>query len=249
MDVIKRADSILKTDIPETKTTEEFGPKNHSFKTHGRISEDAWTCVRYVHHIAPGSLGTKYGQQELSFVKWFYSGQVVGGRAHGNGTMRWVNGSQYSGQILNEKRHGLGKMIFDASDTSMASRLCPSSGTKYFGQWENDQIHGIGMFTFDRDDGGGSLCCIFDQGMITPYTFPEELLPENFIDEVRIEERKANALSAEAIQSSSSSIFRHNYDANDGQFLFPLHYTPQRALVQRPGVLGDNITSISKARF
>ena len=163
--------------------------------------------------------------------------------------MRWVNGSQYSGQILNEKRHGLGKMIFDASDTSMASRLCPSSGTKYFGQWENDQIHGIGMFTFDRDDGGGSLCCIFDQGMITPYTFPEELLPENFIDEVRIEERKANALSAEAIQSSSSSIFRHNYDANDGQFLFPLHYTPQRALVQRPGVLGENITSISKARF
>ena len=249
MDVIKRADAILKTDIPETKSSEVFGPQNHSFKTHGRVSEDAWSRVRYVQHISTASLGTKYGQHEVSFVKWFYSGQVVGERAHGNGIITWVSGSRYSGQLSDDKRHGLGKMVFDAADMSMASRLCPSAGTAYYGQWENDRIHGIGMFVFHRDDGGGSLCGIFDQGMVTPYTFSQELLPENFIDEVHTEERKAEALSAEAIQNSSSTIFRHNYNTNDGQFLFPLHYTPQRALVQRQGDLGEETSPISRARF
>jgi hypothetical protein len=131
----------------------------------------------------------------------------------------------------------------------MASDLCTSSGTSYIGHWENDKIHGIGMFQFHRDDGGGSLCGIFDQGKLTPFCFAEEILPENFVETIRIEERKAEALSAEAIQNASSSIFRHNYDSNDGQFLFPLHYTPQRALIQRPGVRGEETTNISNKRF
>lgn len=249
MDVIRRADAILSKDIPETKTSECFGPQNHSFKTHGRISEEAWSCVRYVKQIPAGSLGTIYGQHPVSFLKWFYAGQTMEDKAHGNGVFRWVNGSKYAGQILNSKRHGLGKMTFDTSDSTMASDLCTSSGTTYHGEWQNDKIHGIGMFKFHRDDGGGSLCGIFDEGKLTPHSFTEEILPEDFIASVHIEERKADALSAEAIQNASSTIFRHNYDANDGHFLFPLHYTPQRALIQRPGARGEETTNIKTSRF
>ncbi len=249
MDILQRADAILKKDIPEIKTTDAFGPQHHSFKTHGRITAEAWSECRYVHHIPSGLLGTKYGQHEVSFLKWFYAGQMVGDDANGNGVFRWVNGSKYAGQIQSNKRHGLGKMVFDTADMSMASDLCTSSGTSYCGQWENDRIHGIGVFTFNSDDGGGLMCGIFDQGKLTPYTFAEEVLPENFIETVRIEERKADALSAEAIQNASSTIFRHNYDTNDGDFLFPLHYTPQRALVQRPGARGEETTNIRTSRF
>lgn len=249
LDVIKRADEILKTDIPETKTDQIFGKNHFSFKTQGVITEDVWTCVPYVQHIPSGLLGTKYGQHEVSFLKWFYAGQMTGDDANGNGMFRWVNGSKYAGQIHKNKRHGLGKMDFDTADTTMASDLCTSSGTSYIGHWENDKIHGIGMFQFHRVDGGGSLCGIFDQGKLTPFCFAEEILPENFVETIRIEERKAEALSAEAIQNASSSIFRHNYDSNDGQFLFPLHYTPQRALIQRPGVRGEETTNISNKRF
>jgi hypothetical protein len=249
MDVIKRADKIIKTDIPETKTDQLFGKNHFCFKTQGVISEDVWACVPYVHHIPTGSLGTKYGQHEVSFLKWFYAGQMTGDDAHGNGMFRWVNGSKYAGQIHKNKRHGLGKMDFDTADTTMASDLCTSSGTSYIGHWDNDKIHGIGMFQFHRDDGGGSLCGIFVQGKLTPFCFTEDILPENFIETIRIEERKASALSAEAIQNTSASIFRHNYDSNDGQFLFPLHYTPQRALIQRLGVRGEETTNVSNSRF
>lgn len=248
MDVIKRADAILKRDIPETKTSEVFGPQNYSLKTHGRISEEAWSCVRYVEHVPRGDLGTMYGQQELTFLKWFYAGQMMGNEAHGNGVFRWVNGSKYAGQIKHNKRHGLGKMVFDTADMSMASDLCTSSGTTYFGHWEADKIHGIGVFFFLPDDGGGSLCGIFDQGKITPYAFSEEVLPENFIETVHFEDRKADTFSAEAIQNASSTIFRHNYESNDGHFLFPLHYTPQRALIQRPGARGEETTSIKMSK-
>jgi hypothetical protein len=251
MDVIKKADEILNKDIPETTPTSSasFGPKNHSLKTRGIISENAWASVRYVDHIPAGQLGTMYGQHPVSFLKWFYAGQMMADKANGNGVFRWVNGSQYAGQIVNNKRHGLGKMTFDASDSSMASDLCTSSGTTYLGEWENDKIHGIGVFNFHRDDGGGSLCGIFDEGRLTPYSFMEEVLPENFIETVQLEERKANALSAEAIQNASSTIFRHNYEANDGHFLFPLHYTPQPALIQRPGERGEQTTNINNSRF
>jgi hypothetical protein len=249
MDVLRRADAILKKEIPETRTSEVFGPQNFSFKTQGRISNDAWSSVRYVQQIPTGSLGTKYGQHEVSFLKWFYAGQMSCEDAHGNGVFRWVNGSKYAGQIQKNKRHGIGKMVFDTADMSMASDLCTSSGTSYCGSWENDKIHGIGVFTFHRDDGGGTLCAIFDQGKITPYSFTEDVLPEHFIEAVHIEERKADALSAEAIQNASSTIFRHNYDANDGHFLFPLHYTPKRALIQRPGDRGEETTNIRTSRF
>jgi hypothetical protein len=249
MDVIKKADAILKKDIPETKSSQCFGPQNYSFKTQGKISESAWSCVRYVQQIPAGSLGTMYGQHPISFLKWFYSGQMTDDEADGNGVFRWVNRSEYAGQIRKNKRHGLGKMTFDAADSTMASDLCTSSGTIYLGQWENDKIHGIGMFVFHRDDGGGSLCGIFDEGRLTPYSFIQDVLPENFIESVYVEERKANALSAEAIQNASATIFRHNYAANDGHFIFPLHYTPQRALIQRPGERGEETTNITTSRF
>jgi hypothetical protein len=249
MKVIERADSILKKDVPETKPIDTYGPGNFCFKAIGRASQSAWSDVRYVAQIPVESLGTKYGQNSLSFQKWFYSGQIMGNQANGNGTFLWGSSSKYAGQIKDEKRHGLGHMVFDTADTSMASDLCTSAGTSYYGQWEDDKIHGIGIFKFHNDDGGGSMCGIFDKGKVTPYIFSQEVLPENFIEMVQIEARKADALSAEAVQGSASSIFRHNYDTNDGQYLFPLHLTPHRALVLRPGDRGEMATNVGSSRF
>lgn len=55
----------------------------------------------------------------------------------------------------------------------------------------------IGVFQFHCDDGGGSLCRIFDQGKPTPFCFTEDIMPENFITKLRIEDRKAKVLVPE----------------------------------------------------
>jgi len=63
-----------------------------------------------------------------------YEGTFDGGLFHGEGTMRWNDGTVYTGGWVNGVRSGKGRMLAD--DT-------------YEGEWENDQYHGQGKLTND----------------------------------------------------------------------------------------------------
>ncbi len=64
-----------------------------------------------------------------------YTGQMLNGKMHGQGTMTYANGSVYSGMLNNGSYHGRGIMKF-------------SNGDKYEGEWKNNLKHGFGKYNW-----------------------------------------------------------------------------------------------------
>ncbi len=64
-----------------------------------------------------------------------YIGDVVDGRANGQGTLTWPNGSKYIGEWKDGKRHGQGTYTF-------------ADGRKYVGEWKDSKKHGQGTYTY-----------------------------------------------------------------------------------------------------
>jgi hypothetical protein len=58
----------------------------------------------------------------------------VDGRANGQGTLTWTNGSKYVGQFKDSKQHGQGTYTFP-------------DGYKYVGEWKDGKQHGQGTYT------------------------------------------------------------------------------------------------------
>jgi len=78
-----------------------------------------------------------WGDDEWSaneLTEW-YDGDLLNGKRHGKGEMRWANGDYYDGEWQNGKRHGKGEMLW-------------ASGEMYDGQWLNDKRHGKGVLSF-----------------------------------------------------------------------------------------------------
>ena len=63
-----------------------------------------------------------------------YIGDVVDGRANGQGTLTWTNGSKYVGEYKDGKYYGRGTFTW-------------SNGRKYVGEWKEDKAHGRGTYT------------------------------------------------------------------------------------------------------
>ena len=68
-----------------------------------------------------------------------YTGQRIGRKAHGIGTMVYNDGSMYEGEWENGSRHGQGTLTWDNGDI-------------YEGQWENNVRQGQGTMTWDNGD-------------------------------------------------------------------------------------------------
>ena len=64
-----------------------------------------------------------------------YTGNIKKGKAHGNGTMKYVDGSIYEGMWKENKKHGQGKLQY-------------ANGDIYIGQFQNDKCHGTGTIKY-----------------------------------------------------------------------------------------------------
>jgi len=78
-----------------------------------------------------------------------YSGQIVDGKRHGEGTQIYKDTSVYEGQFLKNKRSGKGKMT-------------SADGLTYEGDWEKDQPHGQGI---EAGPDGTSFEGTFENGL------------------------------------------------------------------------------------
>jgi len=67
-----------------------------------------------------------------------YDGEWKDNLKHGKGTFRWVEGEVYEGQFVNGKREGEGTYVWN-------------NGNKYEGEWQNDKRSGIGIL-YDKDN-------------------------------------------------------------------------------------------------
>ena len=73
--------------------------------------------------------GTKY------FDGGHYTGWMVGGTYHGEGTIYWDDGTTYTGSWVNGQRDGYGE-------------LTSAAGYSYKGYWKNSDFHGTGTYTW-----------------------------------------------------------------------------------------------------
>lgn len=65
----------------------------------------------------------------INYDEGVYSGYLSDGKPHGEGTIKWSDGSMYRGEWQDGKKHGQGVYTF-------------SDGTQQSGRWENDQFVG-----------------------------------------------------------------------------------------------------------
>ena len=68
-----------------------------------------------------------------------YTGGVVDGRAHGQGTWTHPEGYQYVGQFKDDNLHGRGA-------------LTAADGNKYVGEFKDNKMHGQGTYTWPNGD-------------------------------------------------------------------------------------------------
>lgn len=89
-----------------------------------------------------------------------YMGEVVQGKANGNGMGIWATGSKYQGEWLNNERHGKGTYQWSDGDKYEGDYLHDmrsgfgiyhfKTGERYEGEWSNDKRNGEGTL-FDKD--------------------------------------------------------------------------------------------------
>ena len=75
---------------------------------------------------------------QLKIGKAVYEGEVINGKPHGLGTLRYDGGDQYVGAFIDGKRSGLGVMIFCSSRDK-------ASHARYEGEWTADMMSGYGV--------------------------------------------------------------------------------------------------------
>jgi hypothetical protein len=63
-----------------------------------------------------------------------YKGDWLGGFRHGNGTMRWIDGTTFEGKWIYGQPYSRGKITY-------------ASGETYVGQWANSKRNGFGTST------------------------------------------------------------------------------------------------------
>lgn len=68
-----------------------------------------------------------------------YSGEMLDGKIHGEGAIRWENGSSYEGGFENGLAHGMGRYVY-------------ADGSIYVGQFSKGMLAGFGILT-DATDG------------------------------------------------------------------------------------------------
>lgn len=74
-----------------------------------------------------------------------YYGEVINGKPHGKGSMKWGENKTYSGDWINGKRSGYGKYSnYQINDKEYGEKY--SSLEIYEGNWSNDQKDGAGKF-------------------------------------------------------------------------------------------------------
>lgn len=93
-------------------------------------------------HIDPKTIygdKIKNGQGRLCIGTMKYSGALVQGQAHGNGKLRYEDGTTFEGEFRHNLRHGMGT-------------LRKSDGTVFQGSWQNNLRHGFGVETSATGD-------------------------------------------------------------------------------------------------
>ncbi|KAL9187523.1 hypothetical protein ACHAXT_001626 [Thalassiosira profunda] len=65
----------------------------------------------------------------------YYRGDWENGKLHGNGTLKWIDGSMYVGEFQRQNLHGTGKMRY-------------SNGGVYEGRWEDGKPNGVGKMEY-----------------------------------------------------------------------------------------------------
>ena len=91
-----------------------------------------------------------------------YTGEVVDGRAHGQGTWTHPEGYKYAGQFKDDKFHGQGtltlsdgnKYVGQFKDDSLHGQgaLTAADGNKYVGEFKDNKMHGQGTYTWPNGD-------------------------------------------------------------------------------------------------
>ena len=91
-----------------------------------------------------------------------YTGELQGGKRHGQGAQTWTDGDTYSGSWVDDKRHGLGKvslrflvfsfwflvqLIGQLYDDVPFWQYVYAMGDTYEGEWCDNNIHGNGSYT------------------------------------------------------------------------------------------------------
>jgi len=85
-----------------------------------------------------------------------YTGEVVGGRAHGQGTWTHPDGHKYVGEYKGGKKHGLGTFILGKTKGLATyawfgiSSFGDWEGAKYVGEWREDMMHGRGTYVHSQ---------------------------------------------------------------------------------------------------
>lgn len=106
------------------------------------LSDDALQFLQKTAHLTHEYLAAqKLLESQTGYVEnhamsgGTYTGYLVDGIRHGQGTFVWGNGSVYTGNWEHGVRNGLGRMTFENGDV-------------YEGQWENGVRHGTGTYTW-----------------------------------------------------------------------------------------------------
>eukprot|EP00301_Raphidiophrys_heterophryoidea_P016995 c2673_g1_i1.p1 GENE.c2673_g1_i1~~c2673_g1_i1.p1 ORF type:complete len:663 (-),score=148.76 c2673_g1_i1:485-2371(-) len=85
-----------------------------------------------------------------------YQGEMVGGKRHGTGYLKWTVGDEYQGSFVNNMREGHGVHLYSNGDKYEGNwladqrhgqgRLVRASGSQYFGEWWEGSQHGSGTY-------------------------------------------------------------------------------------------------------
>lgn len=106
------------------------------------LSDNAMQFLQKTSHLTQAYLtAQKLLESQTGYVEnhamsgGTYTGYLVDGIRHGQGTLVWDNGSVYTGAWEHGIRHGQGRMTFDNGDV-------------YDGQWQNGVRTGTGTYTW-----------------------------------------------------------------------------------------------------
>ena len=110
---------------------ESWGQKEDS--SSGMMRDKSMSCLH-----APVSDGVVQGEEDMVNTfdnqKGKYTGDFVGGKAHGKGTWVGEKGDKYVGDWKDDKKHGQGTCTY-------------ANGDKYEGEWDGKE-HAQGTFTY-----------------------------------------------------------------------------------------------------
>ena len=136
--------------------TDEMGPNAEAFlRATNHITE------KYLQDAIAADQLTGYGTKE--FDNGTYTGDMVSGVPHGQGTYTWNSGNTYTGQWKNGKQDGYGEMYtarngqlykgeFVNGQRSGQGTCTYSNGDVYTGQWKSGNPSGYGEMTYANGD-------------------------------------------------------------------------------------------------